>query len=163
VHVVTASAIQMDRVDGPTMLDQLAKHPDQASPFGRVLAELHEALDRTGAAESALVHGDLHPGNVLMSTGGSVLIDWTNHRLGPRALDLALTWLVLECFDPGDDVFGDQFAPVKVELLSSFLTAVDAAAAAARMPEAAAIRRADPATTPGEHFRIDQLLSRCGH
>ena len=43
------------------MLDQLAKHPQQAGPFGRVLAELHEALDRTGPPECALVHGDLHP------------------------------------------------------------------------------------------------------
>jgi hypothetical protein len=88
-----------------------------------------------------------------------VLIDWTNHRPGPRALDVALTWLVLECFDPGDHVLGDQFAQMKVELLASFLTAVDAAAAAACLPAAAALRRTDPATTPEEHSRIDQLRS----
>ena len=86
------------------------------------------------------MHGDLHPGNVLMSAGGPVLIDWTNHRIGPRALDVALTWLVLDCFDPDDESLRIQLASLRVEILRSFLEGVDASAAAAALPEAAMIR-----------------------
>ncbi len=159
VHAVSGSALRMDRVDGPTMADRLAEHPKQAGPFGRLLADLHHGLDGTGSRGSALLHGDLHPGNVLMSADGPVLIDWTNHRIGPRALDVALTWLVLDCFDPDDDALRIQLASLRVEFLRSFLEAVDASAAAAALPEAAVIRRADPATTSEEHSRIDRLLS----
>jgi hypothetical protein len=87
-----------------------------------------------------------------------VLIDWTNHRTGPRALDVALTWLVLGCFDPDDDALRAQLAPLRAELLRSFLEAVDADAAAAALPEAAIIRRADPSTTSEEYSRIDRLV-----
>ena len=158
VHAVSNTAIRMDRVDGPTLAEQLAEHPEEAGAFGRLLADLHHALDRTRSRGSALVHGDLHPGNVLMSADGPVLIDWTNHRIGPRALDVALTWLVLDCFDPDDDALRAQLAPLRDELLRSFLEAVDADAAAAALPEAALIRRADPSTTSEEHSRIDRLV-----
>jgi hypothetical protein len=94
-----------------------------------------------------------------MSAEGPVLIDWTNHRIGRRALDVALTWLVLACFDPDDDALRIHLASLRDELLRSFLDAVDANAAVAVLPEAAAIRRADPATTAEEHSRIDRLLS----
>lgn len=159
VHAVSGSTIRMDRVHGPTMADQLVERPEAARPFGRVLADLHHALDGTGAPGSALVHGDVHPGNVLMGPDGPVLIDWTNHRIGPRAVDVALTWLVLGCFEPDDAAFRITFASLRVELLGGFLEAVDTDAAAAALPQAAGIRRADPATTPTELARIDQLLA----
>ncbi|MEP6852309.1 MAG: ester cyclase [bacterium] len=112
------------------------------------MADLHCALDGTESAGGALVHGDPHPGNVVMSEKGPVLIDWTNHRTGPRALDVALTWLLLDCFDPDEPALTLQLAPLRAELLRSFSAAVDVVAAAAALPDAAAIRHADPATTP---------------
>jgi thiamine kinase-like enzyme len=36
-----------------------------------------------------LVHGDVHPGNVLADAGRATLIDWGGSRVGPAALDLA--------------------------------------------------------------------------
>lgn len=162
VHDVSGSAIRMDRVDGPTMADQLAEHPEQAGPSGHLLADLHHALDGTGSRGFAVVHGDLHPGNVVMSADGPVLIDWTNHRSGPRALDVALTWLLLDCFDPDDDALRIRLGSLRGEFLRSFLEAMDASAAAAALPEAGAIRRADPATTSEEHSRINHLLSVVG-
>jgi len=36
-----------------------------------------------------LVHGDMHPGNVILAEDGPVIIDWGNARLGPAMLDLA--------------------------------------------------------------------------
>ncbi len=42
-----------------------------------------------------MVHFDLHPDNVLISTEGPVVIDWTNARSGDGDQDVAMTWLIL--------------------------------------------------------------------
>jgi aminoglycoside phosphotransferase (APT) family kinase protein len=161
VHAVDRHGITLDRVDGPTMLTSLFERPGQAARFGALLAELHGSLDATvagGPADAALVHGDLHPGNVIMSPAGPVLIDWTNHRLGPRNVDRALTWLVLACFDPGGGERAALPDPMRSALLGAFLSSIDRSGAATCLNDAAAIRRADPATNPSEHARIERLL-----
>ncbi len=161
VHAVDSAGIVMDRVDGPTMVAQLADRPDRARRSGVLLAELHRSLDQTvagGPVNRALVHGDLHPGNVIMGAGGPVIIDWTNHRLGPRTLDLALTWIVLACFDPGEAEVAAPLEATRSALIGGFLDSIDSAGAASRLNDAAVIRRADRATTPAEHARIARLL-----
>jgi len=160
VHSATGPDIRMAHVPGPTMLSDLIDHPDRAASHGRVLADLHASLDQVRPRDGSdlrLVHGDLHPGNVVLSESGPVLLDWTNHRFAYRSLDLALTWLILACFAPDP---GDASAPsgrVRCALLESFLGAVDRSAAAAALDDAATIRRADPATTAVEYIRIEQL------
>lgn len=42
-----------------------------------------------------LLHGDLHPGNVLLGPTGPVVIDWENATSGPAAADLARTELLV--------------------------------------------------------------------
>ncbi len=42
-----------------------------------------------------LLHGDLHPGNMLLTATGPVLIDWTDASAGPPAADAARTELLL--------------------------------------------------------------------
>ncbi len=42
-----------------------------------------------------MVHFDLHPDNVLISTEGPVVIDWTNARSGDGDQDVAMTWLIM--------------------------------------------------------------------
>ncbi len=164
VHAVDGPDIVMDRVEGPTMMSALADRPDQGVRFGALLADLHRRLDATttattaGEPDTALVHGDLHPGNVLLSANGPVLIDWTNHRVGPRSLDVALTWIVLACFQPHDDVRTDLDS-TRALLLSGFLGSIDRAGAVDSLTTAAAIRHGDPATTPTEHARIDRLVA----
>ncbi len=41
------------------------------------------------ALPATLLHGDVHPGNVLVRDGRATLIDWGSSRVGPAALDLA--------------------------------------------------------------------------
>jgi hypothetical protein len=44
---------------------------------------------RPGGAETAAVHGDVHPGNILrLSCGGLALVDWEEARIGDVRLDL---------------------------------------------------------------------------
>jgi aminoglycoside phosphotransferase (APT) family kinase protein len=101
-----------------------------------------------------LLHGDLHPGNVLISAAGPVLIDWTNAASGSSAYDTATTWLILACLDHSDHEVGARLDDLRQPLLAAFLAAVDRSAAAAIMGRVAADRIADPATSAAERARI---------
>jgi aminoglycoside phosphotransferase (APT) family kinase protein len=64
------------------------------------LARMRERLLETG---TTLIHGDVHPGNVIVRAGGSsrrvVLIDWAASRVGSPLEDVA-SWLhSLGCWD----------------------------------------------------------------
>lgn len=50
---------------------------------------------------AALLHGDLHPGNVLMSRCGPVLIDWFDATIGHPAADVVRTSLLVRPLRPG--------------------------------------------------------------
>jgi aminoglycoside phosphotransferase (APT) family kinase protein len=56
-----------------------------------VLAALRELED-----DVALCHGDLHPGNVIMTASGPRIIDWFDATAGNAAGDLARTCLLLQ-------------------------------------------------------------------
>lgn len=53
----------------------------------------HGSWDRRGAVQ-VVCHGDVHPGNVVQSTAGAVLLDWDLLCLAPAAWDHAplMTW-----------------------------------------------------------------------
>ena len=147
----------LERVDGPSMLDALRCDPGTAAVHGRTLAELHRSLDGVPGPSGRLLHGDLHPGNVLLAARGPVLVDWTNAGWGPGPHDVATTWLVLACFDPHLPPTAGSWDVVRRPLLEAFLAATDAAAAAAAVPDVAARRLADPGTTPPERALIRAL------
>lgn len=101
----------MERIDGPHLLDAVARRPWRVRRMADVLADLHlqlhdipapegvPALDGDMAGDS-LVHLDLHPLNVIMSARGPVVIDWPNAKRGHWALDVADTWLILTAGQP---------------------------------------------------------------
>ncbi len=155
----------LERIQGPSMLAALLEDPTRTGRYGRTLARLHHRLDRVPAPPECplpaptgrpgrLLHGDLHPGNVLLPPSGPVLIDWTNAASGPSAYDTATTWLVLACLDHPDREVGMRLAGLREPLLAAFLAAIDRAAAAALVPRVAADRIADPGTTEAERRRI---------
>ncbi len=101
----------MAAVDGLTLLEEVVTGAASARDVGRVLADLHRQLDhvppppwasrrRPDGDTARLLHGDLHPGNVIASDAGPVLIDWTDAAVGDRSEDVAESWLLLTCFDP---------------------------------------------------------------
>jgi Phosphotransferase enzyme family len=102
VWEVSPDALVLDRIDGPTMLDDLRRRPWSLRGHARLLAQLHGRLHEIPAPEGLpaagpgdrLLHLDLHPDNVILSPAGPVVIDWTNARRGEPALDVALTWVI---------------------------------------------------------------------
>ena len=56
-----------------------------------------------------IVHGDLHPGNTVMTAGGPVLIDWTSAMRADPMVDVARTYLTLAVFPIADAIFGPSF------------------------------------------------------
>jgi aminoglycoside phosphotransferase (APT) family kinase protein len=61
-------------------------------------ADLHRRLHAipapSGADGQVVVHGDLHPENVMLTAGGPVVIDWRNAEEGPPEFDVAMTAII---------------------------------------------------------------------
>ncbi len=85
----------LDRIEGPTMLEALRRHPWELRRLALLLADLHHRLhsidappdllaidsgDRPAAPRPA--RGQRHP-----VADGPFVIDWTNAQRGPAALD----------------------------------------------------------------------------
>jgi hypothetical protein len=101
--------IAMERVDGPTMLADIARRPWTMAGHAATLARLHHQLHDIAAPPwlsrrlgdgNALIHLDLHPDNVLLGANGPVVIDWPNAAAGAGAADVAHTWLVTATATP---------------------------------------------------------------
>ncbi|WP_420637974.1 phosphotransferase enzyme family protein [Candidatus Poriferisocius sp.] len=61
-------------------------------------AEAQRALEGLPRG-AALLHGDLHPGNVLMSPSGPVAIDWFDAAVGHPVADVVRSSLLIRPFD----------------------------------------------------------------
>lgn len=161
VHDVHGRDLVMDRVDGLSQLDVLPSRPWRAGDFGRQLADLHRRLDavppppgRTGR----VLHLDLHPGNVLCTPDGPVVIDWSNADVGDGADDLATTWLLLAVGRPeGGPAIQALAAVLRRRLLGAFLGGVDREAARRALGAVCDRRTRDPNMGPGEVAAIRAL------
>ena len=147
--------IVMERLDGPTMLDALLAGdldiPAAAEMLADLLARLHELPARLARDPAVRVlHLDLHPGNILLSSRGPVVIDWPNAVEGPPDLDIALSALILAEVAVGDR---PEVASAARMLLTEFLARADGDLLRG-LERAVAIRRANPTLSAEE---IDRL------
>lgn len=60
------------------------------------------AMLRGCPSGAALLHGDLHPGNILLSPTGPVVIDWFDACIGPPVADIARSALLVQPRDATD-------------------------------------------------------------
>jgi Ser/Thr protein kinase RdoA (MazF antagonist) len=122
-----------ERIDGPSLLNELATKPWKVVRYARLLANLHVQVHdvvaptnletqkkwaRGGIPETTklskdlqqrvllllesmpggnqLCHGDFHPGNIIVTRRGPVIIDWMTASKGMACGDVARTSIILE-------------------------------------------------------------------
>src|ERR1039458_5746159 len=126
----------LERIAGVNMIDALGTTPWKAKRFGRVLADLHTQLHDLTAPEwvlpasigagTQLLHMDLHPLNVMMSTHGPIVIDWANAVRGDPNTDVALTWTLISAGEvPTTGVKGKLVGQIRARLIRGFIGAFD--------------------------------------
>jgi aminoglycoside phosphotransferase (APT) family kinase protein len=94
----------MERLTGADMLADLARRPWRVRRHARLLARLHDQLHAVVAPPglrqpfgdgTSVLHLDLHPGNVMLTADGPVVIDWSNVAAGPPGADVAVAQLIM--------------------------------------------------------------------
>ncbi len=162
-HVYDAEGtdLVMERLDGPTMTQGLSGDELDIQAGGALLADLHSRLHELPPRPSAdpsdrILHLDLHPDNIIVTTRGPVVIDWRNATEGPPDLDVALSALILA--EVAVDETHEMAAGADL-LLTAFLD--HASGDPLRMLDRAVqIRRTDPALTGDEVGRLASAAHR---
>lgn len=161
--------LTMELLRGPTLLQSILGGRTSLAGSARILVALHDALHAvplpaphepayaalTAPSFAALdapsgspcvLHLDLHPANVVLTADGPAVLHWTNARLGPAGLDLAVTAVVLAEVAADED---DELAPGARVLLDAFLHLADPMLLR-HLDAAARARAADPGLDPSE-------------
>ena len=164
--------IVMERVEGPTMLDDLARRPWSMPAHAKALAQLHKRLHEIAAPSwlaaplgdgEALLHLDLHPDNVILGPQGPVVIDWPNAARGPAAADVAHTWIVMACSVPTTGRYRQAATKAGSGLfVALFLRHFDKSQLAGFVPVVGPWRTANRELPAGERDAIGQMIRRYG-
>ena len=151
----------MERIVGANMVDALTAAPWRARRFGRVLADLHRQLHEmasplwlapapTGRGDR-LLHMDLHPLNVMMSSRGPIVIDWANAARGDPNTEVALTWALLSAGEvPTSGVKGALVGVIRSQFIRGFIGAYDTAAVAEEVDAVVEWKSKDPNLSEAE-------------
>jgi aminoglycoside phosphotransferase (APT) family kinase protein len=185
VHEVLDEGLVMDRIVGVSMLDDLVAHPYRLRAHATLLADLHGWLHCLPVPDPAaggdegdgllpelpnffgpgpsLLHGDLHPGNILLTADGPVVIDWTNASVGPAGADVAVTWLLIGAAQPPTGRIERLLVTALRKLfVRAFLGATDRDAAAGCLSVALEHRCRDANLSREELAAMDRLVARQG-
>ncbi|WP_367044775.1 phosphotransferase [Streptomyces sp. Je 1-332] len=152
----------MGRLTGPTMAEAALRGaitPQEAAVIlARSLHTLHALPARSSASPTdRVLHLDLHPGNVILTPEGPVVIDWATTEEGPPGLDWAMSALILAEVA----VSGRPEAAGSRAALATLLTdaAVDVRATATNhLAEARARRAANPTLGADELRWLDAAV-----
>ena len=102
---IQAEIHRMTKIDGLPTQRQIFKEKIQSVEPGllapELCAEVLDILDRMPVAHQ-LCHGDFHPGNVILTETGAVVIDWSSARNGNPLADVAYSSLMLSKATPYD-------------------------------------------------------------
>jgi aminoglycoside phosphotransferase (APT) family kinase protein len=168
-RAVNDTDIVMERLEGPTMLDDLGRRPWRIDRHARTLAALHTRLHGIDAPAwlpapvgdgSSLVHLDLHPDNVMLTPRGPVVIDWPNAARGPGAADVAHTWIVIACSTPTTGFYRRAVSAVGRQLLlRAFLRQFDRNELERHLGTAGAYRLANRSLPESELKAIERLAA----
>jgi aminoglycoside phosphotransferase (APT) family kinase protein len=160
----------MERLDGREMLADLAGKPWRARQYGRMLAGLHDRLHDIEAPPGLgvafgpgrrVLHLDLHPGNVMLTSRGPVVIDWTNASAGSPGADTAMAYLIMASSDVDQAPLPMRPAigAVRSALIGQFRAAVRDDPGP-HIADVARARMLDPNIRPAEVERLTRLAER---
>jgi Ser/Thr protein kinase RdoA (MazF antagonist) len=96
----------------PAAVESLG-HAIRAAKVGEAIREAALARLDSLPVGTALVHGDLHPGNVLMTARGPMVIDWLTAGAGSAHADVARTLFLLTGTVLGNDIPREHHALVE--------------------------------------------------
>lgn len=160
-------SLEIERIEGTTMLERFVRAPWQLAALAETLADLHRRLHVIEAPDdrehvdpgTRLLHLDLHPENVMMTPTGPVVIDWANACAGSPGIDVAMTWVLLATADiPGNRLIRALIQRMRHRFVGRFLESAGRDAARDGLETAAARRLFDINTTETERQAIAALL-----
>ena len=159
-------SVVMERLSGPTMLDELAAKPWLLSRHVKGLARLHRLLGDVPAPSdwvkvssgSSVVHLDLQPDNVKLTPDGPVVIDWSNAASGEAAFDAASTYVRLRTAAPDNHAAARAVINAfRTRFARAFLKEFGADAILSRLRAAADLRLLDRNLHPNEREAVFAL------
>jgi aminoglycoside phosphotransferase (APT) family kinase protein len=123
VRQVDGPDMVIERLTGPTLADAAIAGDVSPAELGLMHADLHRRLHAipapNGTHGQVVMHGDLHPLNVILTSYGPVVIDWRNAEVGPAEFDIAMTAIIFAqvALDPSFETL----TPMLREALSTYL------------------------------------------
>lgn len=166
LHDTSGPDLVLEKLDGPEMQQVLG--PSNLDEMAIVLADLHRrlheippmpGLETEFGEPRSLLHLDLHPRNVLMTSRGPVVIDWANAANGPGQADVALMWVIGKTSRiDGDPAEQQRVGTFRDRFLSTFLRHAQGPDFERVLPAVAEWRKRDPNVTDAERAAIDRLL-----
>ncbi len=164
----------MARLRGTDMLTDLTRRPWLARRHARTLARMHDQLHEIqapswlprpfgqGTRASSLdrvLHLDLHPGNIMLSSAGPVVIDWSNGAAGPPGADVAMAALIMRVseVDELSRLIRLVAGSVRHSLVRRFEQSVGAEAGPF-LAAAARLRIADRNVRPAEILTLQRMI-----
>jgi Ser/Thr protein kinase RdoA (MazF antagonist) len=170
VYEASGTDLVLERLDGRDMLTEMGRRPWTIARHARLLAELHNRLHQLPAPDGLrqargtgdrILHLDLHPGNVMLTSRGPVVIDWSNAQAGQPGADVAMAYVIMATAET--DLIPLPLRPVvgvlRAVLFRSFLSTVTDAPG----PHLASVARArteDPNCRPSERERLLRMAGR---
>jgi aminoglycoside phosphotransferase (APT) family kinase protein len=167
---VAGGDIVMERVDGPTMLQEFGRRPWRLWRYANMLAALMERLHTIPAPPwlaprlgdgDAFVHLDLHPDNVMLTGNGPVVIDWTNAGRGAPEAEIADLWLIMSnATVPGSRVEATLIGWGRGLFLRTFMQHFERDAVRRFLPIALEHRLRDRNILEAERARMQRFVGR---
>ncbi|MBM45613.1 MAG: hypothetical protein CL458_05070 [Acidimicrobiaceae bacterium] len=163
---LSTSSLVMERIDGPTMLEDLVSRPWTLGRHAKNLARLHRALGTVAAPQDwesvsegdSIVHLDLHPAAIRMSNGRPVVLNWNSSARGCSAFDAAVTYVILRTSESNNGRLGRLLVTsLRKRFAKIFIKEFGAGEVLAYVREAAELRLLDVSLSPNEREAVFAL------
>jgi tRNA A-37 threonylcarbamoyl transferase component Bud32 len=151
---VQPDGLVLERIEGPTMLEEIERQPWRFAAHARELGRLHRRI-----LDAGLVHRDFHPLNVMLAEHGPVVIDWSAGGEGPPEEDVAFSQVILATSDADFPAWLEWIArAVRRRFVAAYLDGVGMRPPADLVAEAAERRLRDPHLRERELESVRRLL-----